>query len=66
MAKPTYDELEAIAKAAVRFHRSLMSDWAAPRPERPSTQKQSDQLEAAYLPFAAELTTDNSGETPSC
>lgn len=53
--KPTYEQLEAIARAAVGFHRSLMSDWAAPRPESKATLAKSDALEQAYLPFAAQL-----------
>jgi hypothetical protein len=48
--QPTYDELMEIAKAAIRFHQSLMSDWAAPRPESDKTMKLSDALEKAYFP----------------
>lgn len=48
--KPTYDELLEIAQAAVKFHRSLMSDWAAPRQESGKTLKLSDALERAYMP----------------
>lgn len=55
MDAPTYDELLKIAQAAVSFHKSLMSDWAAPRQESRKTLKLSDALEAAYMPHWPEI-----------
>lgn len=46
----TEPDLAKIVAAGVLFHRSLMGDWAAPRPESKETMKLSDAFSAAYMP----------------
>lgn len=47
---PSYAVLKNIANAAIDFHRSLMSDWAVPRPESEKTLRLGDALSDAYMP----------------